>query len=154
MNRTYPSNLTHAECETPPPLPTLRLRCPLVSVAYGLPLALPTEQFSAVADGVLSLAPVLPHRALDTSLQGIAGCRTSAGRQGPKSKCGQHGCPVGRNRGGVRVHPRRQMCQTSQASFACGYPGHASVFLCHPCDFHRNVRQEKRGIRTPEAWAA
>jgi hypothetical protein len=42
--------------QTSSPLPLLGLLCALLCIAHWLPLALPAQQFSAVADGVLPLA--------------------------------------------------------------------------------------------------
>ena len=42
----------------------------LLSVAYGLSLALSAEQFPTMADGLLSLASILPHGPVDPSLTG------------------------------------------------------------------------------------
>jgi len=50
--------------ETPPPLHPHRLRCALLSPAYRVPLAVSAQQFSAVADRLLSLQAVMSHRLL------------------------------------------------------------------------------------------
>src|SRR5262249_42924903 len=63
----------------------LALGHPLLSVAYWLPLALPTLQLSAVADRVRSFQTILPHRTVDLPLPGFAGLRTSACWQSPRS---------------------------------------------------------------------
>src|SRR5258706_6305585 len=89
--------------ETSSPLPPLGLRCPLLSGAHRLPLALPAEPLPALADRVLSFQAILPNRPLDPRLSGSAGHRTSAGRQKSTPEGGHHGCPVGEDPGGVRL---------------------------------------------------
>src|SRR6266849_5391036 len=91
--------------ETPTPLPPLCLRCPLLSGACGLSLALLAEQFPALADGVLSFQAIVPYGPLDRPLPGVARGRAPAGRQRPGPERGYYGCPECENRRGVRPYP-------------------------------------------------
>src|SRR5262245_21673915 len=78
MSTTYPSNLSDAEwdCLQQLLVPCSRLRRhslrslgrPFLSAAYRLPLALLAQQFSALADRVLSLSPILSHWLVDPPL--------------------------------------------------------------------------------------
>src|SRR6267378_3244796 len=92
--------------ETPLAHPPLGLRCIVLCAAHRLSLALPAEQFPAVADCVLSLASVFPHGPMDPGLPRVAGGRAAARRTESRSDRCPYGCAKCEDRGGIRRHPR------------------------------------------------